>query len=67
MYVIKPFNLIAYKFGGIEYKILTDEGKERDKQILIDFLHCEETKDWRTIKNRITNGLMWGWLTEIKK
>ena len=54
-----------YTFGGKTYEILTKEGKERDKQILIDFLHCEETKDWITIKNRITNGLMWGWLKEV--
>jgi len=55
-----------YTFGGKTYEILTKEGKERDKQILIDFLHCEETKDWRTIKNRITNGTMWGWLKEVE-
>ncbi len=59
--------MIQYKFRGIEYKILTKEGKERDEQILIDFLHCEKVRDYQTIKNRITNGLMWGWLTEIKK
>jgi len=59
--------LITYKFGGIEYKILTDEGEKRDEQVLRDFLHCEKKRDYQTIKNRITNGLMWGWLTEIKK
>lgn len=57
-------NNITYTYNGITYEILTKEGKQRDNQILIDFLHCEETHDWMTIKNRITNGMMWGWLRE---
>lgn len=57
-----------YKFSwkGKEYLIHTDEGKDRDKQILRDFNHCVETKDWVTISNRITNGTMWGWLKEVE-
>ena len=57
-----------YKFSwkGKEYLIHTDEGEVRDKQILRDFNHCVETKDWVTIRNRITNGTMWGWLKEIE-
>ena len=57
-------NNITYTYKGITYEILTKEGKQRDNQILIDFLHCEKTHDWMTIKNRITNGVMWGWLRE---
>ena len=57
----------VFEFGGNLYSIHSDEGKERDEQILIDFNHCLENRDWTTIRNRITNGLMWGWLTEIKK
>jgi hypothetical protein len=59
--------LIRYNWKGKKYQILTNEGKERDKQILKDFLYCEEKKDWITIKNRITNGTIWGWLKEVKE
>ena len=52
-----------YTFGGKTYEII--EEPERGEQLLRDFKHCEETKDWRTIKNRITNGLMFGWLKEV--
>ena len=52
-----------YTFGGKTYEII--EEPKRASQLLRDFLHCEETKDWITIKNRITNGTMWGWLREI--
>ena len=52
-----------YTFGGKRYEII--EEPQRANQLLRDFLHCEETKDWITIKNRITNGLMWGWLKEV--
>ena len=59
-----------YTYRGKPYEILshiTDEDdKGRAEQLLIDFLHCEKVGDWRTIKNRITNGLMWGWLKEKK-
>ena len=36
------------------------------KDLLRDFKYCLEVNDYQTIKNRITNGLMWGWLKEIK-
>ena len=52
-----------YTFGGKRYEII--EEPQRANQLLRDFLHCEETKDWITIKNRITNGLMFGWLKEV--
>lgn len=54
-----------YTFGGKTYEIIEEE--QRAKQLLRDFLHCEETKDWNTIKNRITNGTMWGWLKEVEE
>jgi hypothetical protein len=58
-----------YKFSwkGKEYLIQTDEGEKRDKQILRDFNHCLEIRDYGTIKNRITNGTMWGWLKKVEK
>ena len=42
--------------------IVVGKGK---KQILRDFQYCEKTGDWGTIKNRMTNGIKWGWLIEI--
>ena len=54
-----------YTFKGITYEII--EEPQRANQLLRDFLHCEETKDWTTIKNRIENGLIWGWLKEVKE
>ena len=59
--------MIRYNFRKVDYQIVTDEGKQRDEQILIDFLHCEKVRDYNTIENRITNGLMWGWLKKIDK
>ena len=55
----------TYNFRKKVYGIHSDEGEFRDKQILIDFKYCEEKRDYQTIENRITNGLQWGWLTEI--
>ena len=59
-----------YTYRGKRYEILSSVTNEdgddgRDQQLLIDFLHCERVGDWGTIKNRITNGLLWGWLKEI--
>ena len=51
-----------YTHKGIAYEILD----ERAEQLLKDFLHCEKIGDWRTIKNRIINGTMWGWLKEVE-
>jgi hypothetical protein len=60
-----------YTYKGTQYEIVRKETDKDDEgradQILIDFLHCEKKGDWGTIKNRITNGLMWGWLKEIKE
>jgi hypothetical protein len=57
-----------FQYKGLWYEILSevtdvdDEG--RAEQILRDFEYCESKGDWMTIKNRIKNGLMWGWLKE---
>lgn len=56
---------VTYTFKGITYEII--EEPKRANQLLRDFLWCEEVKDWTTIKNRITNGTMWGWLKEVKE
>ena len=61
--------MTTYKYKNKTYQILiTDEWdrcKQREKQILRDFKYSEKINDWGTIKNRITNGVKWGWLTEI--
>jgi len=59
-----------YTYRGKRYEILSsvtnEDGDEgRAEQLLIDFLHCESKGDWGTISNRITNGLLFGWLKEI--
>ena len=59
-----------YTYKGKRYEILSqitnkDGDTLRAEQLLTDFLHCEEKGDWGTISNRITNGLLWGWLKEI--
>lgn len=58
-----------YTFRGIAYELLDDKRDERPnwkEQVIRDFLHCEERRDWVTIENRIANGLIWGWLKEVK-
>jgi hypothetical protein len=62
---------MIYKFSKVKYKIVKEQFKDelpfdRPKQILRDFRHCENVRDYGTIKNRITNGLKWGWLKEVK-
>lgn len=54
--------MITYTYKNKTYEILG----ERKKQLYIDFIHCEKIGDYLTIKNRIKNGTMWGWLKEIK-
>jgi len=58
-----------YKYQGQSYEILCDDegefNEQRQQMILNDFLHCEKTGDWNTIKNRMTNGIKWGWLKEV--
>ena len=61
---------MEYTYRGKRYEIRSqitnrDGDTLRAEQLLRDFLHCEEVRDWGTIKNRITNGLKWGWLKEI--
>ena len=62
-------NKRTYTFKGITYELVDNKRDKREnwkEQVIRDFLHCEEKKDWITIKNRITNGTMWGWLKEVE-
>ena len=67
MRIVNP----KFQYKGLWYEILSevadvdDEG--RAEQILRDFEYCESKGDWMTIKNRIKNGLMWGWLKEVEE
>lgn len=59
-----------YTYRGKRYEILREEcdspsQPNRADGLLRDFKWCESIGDWRTISNRITNGLMFGWLKEI--
>ena len=62
--------MTTYEYRGKKYQIIiTDEGdrcRQREEQILKDFKYCEKTQDYVTTKNRMTNGIKWGWLIEIK-
>ena len=62
--------MTTYKYKNKTYQILiTDEWdrcRQREEQILKDFKYCEQTHDYITIKNRMRNGIKWGWLVEIK-
>ena len=61
-----------YTYRGKGYQIISDIANRdgdsgRGEQLLRDFQWCEKIGDWDTIGNRITNGLKWGWLKEIKE
>jgi len=45
-----------FEFGGKTYECI---GKDKDFQIK-QFKYAIETKQWQTVKNRITNQLLWG-------
>ena len=62
--------MTTYTYKNITYQIIiTDEWdrcREREEQRLTDFKYCEKIGDWGTIKNRMTNGIKWGWLIKVK-
>jgi len=64
--------LVTFRFKNKEYQIVPEESKVLTEPVrpveclLRDFEYCKEVGDYQTIKNRITNGLLWGWIREIK-
>ena len=42
-----------------------DKRPNRNQLILNDFNYCFSVGDHGTIRNRISQGLMWGWLKKI--
>lgn len=58
--------MITFKFKGKTYEIISDDIERTSEDLLRDFEYCLEVGDYETVKNRITGGLMWGWMKEIK-
>ena len=64
--------VVTFNFKGKEYQIVPEESKvltepvRPAESLLRDFEYCKEVGDYQTIKNRITNGLHWGWIKELK-
>ena len=64
--------VVTFSFKGKEYQIVPEESKvltepvRPAESLLRDFEYCKEVGDYQTIKNRITNGLHWGWIKELK-
>jgi len=69
---INSYIVVTFKFKGKEYKIVPEECEvtappyRPAEAILSDFEHCLKVGDFQTIKNRITGGLHWGWIKELK-
>ncbi len=69
---INSYIVVTFKFKGKEYQIVPEESGVQTEpirpaeDILRDFEYCMKVRDYQTIKNRITNGLHWGWMKEIK-
>lgn len=62
-------NNYTFKFKGKNYEIIPniDNPREKEKEILLsDFQYCFEIGDYNTIENRIVNGLIYGWVKEVK-
>ena len=61
-------NNYVFKFKGKTYEITPNGTNLRAKEkemLLSDFQYCFEIGDYNTIKNRIANGLIYGWIKEV--
>tara|TARA_B100001564_G_C20573640_1_gene639605 strand:+ start:460 stop:642 length:183 start_codon:yes stop_codon:yes gene_type:complete len=58
--------MVTFTFKGKTYEIISNDNMRTPDDLLRDFKYCFEVRDYQTIKNRVTNGLRWGWLKEIK-
>jgi len=61
--VIKKNN--TYTYRGTEYIVIGESDKDTER-LIQDFKYCESIHDYNTIDNRIINGIMWGWLKQVK-
>lgn len=53
-----------YEYRQVKYEVI-GEDDDMSLRLVNDFKHCESIGDYQTIKNRITGGLMWGWLKQM--
>ncbi len=58
--------MVIFKFKGKTYEITSNDNYRSNEDLLRDFEYCLEVRDYQTINNRITNGLKWGWMEELK-
>jgi|TARA_R110001592_G_scaffold340634_1_gene628964 hypothetical protein len=64
--------VVTFKFKSKEYQIVPEESTvgvppfRSAESLLSDFEYCMKVRDYQTIKNRITGGLLWGWIKELK-
>jgi hypothetical protein len=58
--------MVIFKFKGKTYQITSNDNYRSNEDLLRDFEYCLEVRDYQTINNRITNGLKWGWMKELK-
>lgn len=68
--IIQPCITMKFTYFNTTYEILDiidrcDERDNRNQIILNDFNYCFEVGDHSTIRNRISQGLEWGWLKQI--
>ena len=54
-----------YTYRGTEYIVIGDSDKDTER-LIQDFKYCESIYDYKTIDNRIINGIKWGWLKHVK-
>ena len=63
--------MVTLRFKNKEYHIVPEQSTvmcppyRSADAILTDFEYCKKIGDYQTIKNRITNGLHWGWIVEV--
>ena len=55
----------TYQYKGEEYTI-KGSSNEDTIRLINDFKYCESIGDYLTIDNRMTGGLMHGWITKLK-
>ena len=53
----------TYRYKGDLYTI-KGESPVDTLRLINDFKHCESIGDYKTIDNRMTGGLMHGWITK---
>jgi len=55
----------TFMYRGKTYRVIGETSDMTDR-LLNDFVYCYEVKDYQTIDNRITGGLLHGWVELVK-